>query len=264
MNIRQIRNATLRIEYAGKIFLIDPWLAKKGAMGSFADFPDSKMSDPTNLHVKMPMCELPFPAEEVISGVNAYLLTHLHPDHFDMDPVTMTGGHSLDKNIPIWVQNDTEVNFMEHSGFKHIGIFSETGTHVDDITIIKVPAIHGTEKPCGPACGLILKHPSEKTLYIAGDTIWCDDVKQTIKQYKPDVIVANACAASLLDFGRLIMDDQDLASLYDTCPDATLIASHMDTVAHATLTRKTLREKLASKGVLENFLIPEDGESLHF
>lgn len=264
MNIRQIRNATLRIEYAGKIFLIDPWLAKKGAMGSFADFPDSRMSDPTNLHVKMPMCELPIPAEEVISGVNAYLLTHLHPDHFDIDPVTMTGGHSLDKNVPIWVQNDTEAKFMEHSGFKNIGIFSETGTRFDDITIIKTPAIHGTEKPCGPACGLILKHPSEKTLYIAGDTIWCDDVKQTIKQYTPDVIVTNACAASLLDFGRLIMDDQDLVSLHDSYPDATLIASHMDTVAHATLTRKTLREKLASKGVLENFLIPEDGESFHF
>ena len=210
------------------------------------------------------MCELPIPAEEVISGVNAYLLTHLHPDHFDIDPVTMTGGHSLDKNVPIGVQNASEAKFMEHSGFKNIGIFSETGTRFDDITIIKVPAIHGTEKPCGPACGLILKHPSEKTLYIAGDTIWCDDVKQTIKQYKPDVIVANACAASLLDFGRLIMDDQDLVALHDTCPDATLIASHMDTVAHATLTRKTLRDKLASEGVLENFLIPEDGESLHF
>lgn len=264
MNIRQIRNATLRIEYAGKIFLIDPWLAKKGAMGSFADFPDSKMSDPTNLHVKMPMCELPFPAEEVISGVNAYLLTHLHPDHFDIDPVTMTGGHSLDKNVPIWVQNDTEAKFMEHSGFRNIGVFSATGTRFDNITISKVPAVHGTEKPCGPACGLILKHPLEKTLYIAGDTIWCDDVKKTIKQYKPDIIVANACAASLLDFGRLIMDDQDLAALHDTCPDATLIASHMDTVAHATLTRKTLREKLAGKGILESFLIPADGEFLRF
>ena len=75
---------------------------------------------------------------------------------------------------------------------------------------------------------------------------------------------ANACAASLLDFGRLIMDDHDLVSLHDTCPDATLIASQMDTVAHATLTRKTLRDKLASEGVLENFLIPEDAESLHF
>jgi hypothetical protein len=38
----------------------------------------------------------------------------------------------------------------------------------------------------------------------------------------------------------------------------------MDTVAHATLTRKTLREKLAGKGILESFLIPADGEFLRF
>ena len=81
---------------------------------------------------------------------------------------------------------------------------------------------------------------------------------------KPDIIVANPCAASLLDFGRLIMDDHDLISLHDACPTAALIASHMDTVAHASLTRRTLREKLARKGILEDFLIPEDGEALHF
>ena len=35
MKIQQIRNATLRIEYAGKTFLTDPWLMDKGAMGTF-------------------------------------------------------------------------------------------------------------------------------------------------------------------------------------------------------------------------------------
>ena len=30
MKIQQIRNATIRIECAGKHFLIDPWFQKKG------------------------------------------------------------------------------------------------------------------------------------------------------------------------------------------------------------------------------------------
>ena len=42
VQIQQIRNATVKVSYNGKIFLIDPWLAPKGAMGSFnslnADF----------------------------------------------------------------------------------------------------------------------------------------------------------------------------------------------------------------------------------
>ena len=28
MQIRQIRNATIKIHYGGKVFLIDPWLAR--------------------------------------------------------------------------------------------------------------------------------------------------------------------------------------------------------------------------------------------
>ncbi|MBO1907540.1 MBL fold metallo-hydrolase [Microvirga sp. 3-52] len=31
MKIRQVRNATLIIEYVGKKFLVDPFLAEKGA-----------------------------------------------------------------------------------------------------------------------------------------------------------------------------------------------------------------------------------------
>ena len=81
---------------------------------------------------------------------------------------------------------------------------------------------------------------------------------------KSDIIVANPCAASLLDFGRLIMEDQNLVSLHDTCPAATLTASHMNTVAHAALTRETLREKLASKDIPEKPLINEDSEFLRF
>ena len=39
MDIQQIRNATLKIVYQGKTFLIDPWLCGKGSLGSFEDIP---------------------------------------------------------------------------------------------------------------------------------------------------------------------------------------------------------------------------------
>lgn len=35
MKLTQIRNATLKVEYAGKKFLIDPMLSKKGAFPGF-------------------------------------------------------------------------------------------------------------------------------------------------------------------------------------------------------------------------------------
>ena len=39
MKIQQIRNATLKISYADKIFLIDPYLEEKNKFGCFADIP---------------------------------------------------------------------------------------------------------------------------------------------------------------------------------------------------------------------------------
>lgn len=35
MKFQQIRNATTKLEYGGTTFLVDPWLADTGAMGSF-------------------------------------------------------------------------------------------------------------------------------------------------------------------------------------------------------------------------------------
>lgn len=50
MKIQQIRNATIRIECAGKHFLIDPWFQKKGT-GMSAPSPD-----PESLTRKQQLC----------------------------------------------------------------------------------------------------------------------------------------------------------------------------------------------------------------
>ena len=51
MNIQQIRNATIIVEYGGKKILIDPMLGKKGCM---QPFPFSR-----NQHLRNPLHELP-------------------------------------------------------------------------------------------------------------------------------------------------------------------------------------------------------------
>ena len=81
---------------------------------------------------------------------------------------------------------------------------------------------------------------------------------------KPDVVVLNACAAQLKTYGRLIMDDADVESVCRAAPNATVIASHMDTVAHASLTRKTLRAALERRGFASRVLMPDDGEEYTF
>ena len=111
------------------------------------------------------------------------------------------------------------------------------------------------------AMGIVFKNSAEKTLYVAGDTIWCEEVKQTLDTYKPQVVLINACGASLLigNGERLIMHKQDVDELASYIPQAQIIASHMDTVSHLTVTRQDIR----SLG-LPNVHVPEDNEVLSF
>ena len=265
MKIRQIRNATLRVRFGGVEFLIDPWLVSKAEGFTFGQSPfASEVVDPAQLDIVMPMCELQIPLADVLSGVDAYVLTHLHPDHFDMAP-DGTVGAKLDKGVPIFVQNEREVGVIRHSGFSDVRTFTDEGVSFRSVTLKRTYAKHGTKEPCGPASGVFFTSPSEtKSLWILGDTIWCDEVAKTMAELKPDVVILNACAAQLKTYGRLIMDDADVESVCRAAPNATVIASHMDTVAHASLTRKTLKTALERRGFASRVLMPDDGEECTF
>ena len=103
-----------------------------------------------------------------------------------------------------------------------------------------------------------------KTFYIAGDTVWCAEVEQSLKKYHPEVVVLNSCDAQVIGNESIIMGKQDVYKVYKAAPDATIIASHMESVNHATLSRKELREFLSEKGMMQRVLVPEDGESYTF
>lgn len=87
MNVQQIRNATLKIQYGGTTFLVDPWLQDKGE-GRSAPTVRPEMAD-----VKNPLCDLPLSVEQILDGVDFCLVTHIHFDHFTAD--------YLPKTIPV-------------------------------------------------------------------------------------------------------------------------------------------------------------------
>ena len=258
MQIQQIRNAMLKITFGGKTFLTDPWLAPKGSMGCFADMP-MRCVDATKEHIPMPMCDLPMPLETILAGVDAYIITHIHPDHIDMTPTGI--GEPLKKTTPAFVQSNEDAEALLKNGFTDVTVLFENSS-LHKVQLIKTPGRHGTKIPCGPSCGVILKTPGEKTLYIAGDTIWYDGVKDTLLKFKPDIIIVNACGATLVNFGRLIMHAEDVAQVHSTLPSAKIIVSHMDNVAHATVTRKDMRMSLQDLFAQHIAIMPEDGETI--
>ena len=61
MKIKQIRNATLRLEYGGKTFLIDPWLIGTEARFRFVDIPGMPFHTPDPVKERIPMPHRSFP-----------------------------------------------------------------------------------------------------------------------------------------------------------------------------------------------------------
>jgi len=180
MKLTQIRNATNRLEYAGKTFLIDPWLAPRHVL-SFVDIPGMPyhVPDPVKENMAMPFYDLPMSTEEILQDVDYYILTHIHPDHIDMAMDGTIGG-PLDKNVPIICQNQNDADVLKKSGFKEIIILSSEGMSFGNAVLTQVEARHGTVYPCGEAMGVMFTAENEKTFYLAGDTVWYPKVQDNI------------------------------------------------------------------------------------
>lgn len=254
MNITQIRNATLKISFAGKIFLIDPMLAEKGAYPGF--------EGTLNSHLRNPLVDLPVTLENLFAGVDAVIVTHTHLDHWD-DAAKI----HLPKSLPIFVQHAQDRETIRAAGFGDVRLLTEQSAF-GDITLSKTPGQHGSDAimdalhdRLGDVCGVVFRHPQEKTLYLAGDTVWNADVAENLRRYAPEVIVLNCGDAQIVGLGSIIMNQQDVLAVAQHAPNATLIASHMEAVNHSALSRAALRDFLQQNGVAPQVLIPADGES---
>lgn len=260
VQVQQIRNATAKITYGGKTFLVDPFLAKKGA---YPGFPGT-----FNSQLRNPLIELPMPAEEVMKGVDAVIVSHTHLDHWD------GGGHRfIPKAMPLFVQHEADAALIRAQGYNDVRILGEN-TVFDGVQLARIGGRHGTDamyanKPLaqllGEAMGIVFQAPGAKTVYVVGDTVWRSEVDQTLVKFRPDVIILNAGDARVAGYtGSIIMGKDDVLHAYQAMPKATIVATHMDAINHMTLSRKELREHVKQHGIGDRVRVPDDGEVLKF
>jgi L-ascorbate metabolism protein UlaG (beta-lactamase superfamily) len=248
VHLTLVRHATLVVRAAGLRLLVDPQLDPKGARAAVPGTPNPR---PT------PLVDLPEPPEAVIDAVDAVLVTHLHGDHFDA-----TARELLPEAVPLVCQ-PPDAERLRADGFTDVRPV-EDELALGDLRIARTGGEHGRGEigaKMAPVSGFVLSAPQEPTLYIAGDSILCDPVREAVAAHAPDAIVVNAGAAQFLEGGPIVMDSDDVVALARET-EALIVAVHFETVSHSTETRADLHERLRTEGLTHRVAVPEDGSEV--
>jgi hypothetical protein len=150
VKITLVRHATLLLEIDGRRLLVDPQLDEQRARPPIDNTPNPRRN---------PLVPLPVPAEEVVRGLDAVVVTHLHRDHLDE-----TGERLLPRHVPVFCQPEDEAR-LRKLGLQARPVVG--GVSWDELTIHRTGGRHGTgaiAERLAPVSGFVLGG-----LYVAGD-----------------------------------------------------------------------------------------------
>jgi L-ascorbate metabolism protein UlaG (beta-lactamase superfamily) len=247
--LQLIRHATVVLSTGDRKIVIDPFLAKPGTLPPI----------PLSSHrVKNPLVPLPVDVK-ALRDVDALLVTHDHFDHFDRAARDL-----FSKDTIVFCQpSDREA--LEAAGFTNVKAV-DTRVEWEGLTLSRFEAHHGfgfIGKAMGRSSSFAIRGPAGVVLF-TGDTVYDDALEQTLKDADPDVVVANAGAASFL-FGRPItLSGEEIERLASRVPKARIVVEHLETVNHCGESRSALKAALQRPALADRINIPSDGEVLMF
>jgi L-ascorbate metabolism protein UlaG (beta-lactamase superfamily) len=235
MRLTLVRNATLLLEVEGLRILVDPMLDDAGARPPVENTPNPRRN---------PLVPLPIPAAELVSDLDAVIVTHLHKDHFDE-----SAGQLLPRNVPVFCQPEDEASLRRR------GLQARPVKERADwagLSLARTGGRHGNgavAEMLAPVSGFVIDD-----LYIAGDTVWCPEVEEAIARHRLRAVVVNGSGARFIDSGPIVMTIEDIRRV--TAHVAAVVVVHLEAQNHCIETREEV------KGALPGVIVPDDGETL--
>jgi L-ascorbate metabolism protein UlaG (beta-lactamase superfamily) len=230
VRLRLVRNATLVVEREnGERLLVDPMLRPARSTPPVANTPNPQPN---------PLVDLPVPAEELVSGLDLCVVTHLHGDHFDDAAAAL-----LPRETPILTQPES-AEALRARGFANVA------TSHPELAMTR--GRHGTGA-VGEAMGAVSGWVVDG-LYVAGDTIWCDEVADALARHRPHTVVVNAGGARFDEGDPIVMTAADVERVR-AATDARVVVVHLEAMNHCLEGRGVYR-------ALDGVIVPDDGELL--
>lgn len=255
MKIRQIRNATLILELDDKRILVDPMLAGKGTLASLRLFSSWQRN---------PIVELPASAEQALDTVTHCLITHCQKGHFDhLDRATIDW--LISRNVPV-ICTPHDAPYLAR---RKLNVQPLAEGHRDPVAFLgglirTVRCTHGgglVGRMMEHGVGYLIEYPGEPSIYLAGDTVLTQTVREFVMRHQPQVSVVPAGGARFDVGGDIIMGVADVLE-FVTLSEGIVVANHLEAINHCPVTRRELRKAAIDMGVAHKLLIPADGERL--
>jgi L-ascorbate metabolism protein UlaG (beta-lactamase superfamily) len=258
MQLTHLRNATVIVHVGQYHILVDPMLARKDAL------PPLRLLDGQRL--RNPTIELPENVDAALEGVTHCLITHCQKGHFDH--LDRAGKEWLrERHLPvICTPHDSAYLLQRGLNAQPLAAGDAEPQPFLGGTIRTVRCTHGrglVGAMMEHGVGYLIELPGEPSLYLSGDTVLSDEVRQFVLRHQPQVCVVPAGGARFDVGGDIIMGVDEVIELARIARGA-VVANHLEALSHCPVRRDELRQAASKAGLGERFLIPFDGETMQF
>src|SRR6185369_4063246 len=165
LKIAYIGGPTALIQFGGLRFVTDPTFD-----AAPAEYPSG-----------LKKTQSPTVAASALGRVDAVLLSHdHHSDNLDNAGRAFLG--SAGKVITTQAGAERlKGNAVGLEPWQSIEVPAGNGA----VRVTATPARHGpSHMDRGPVIGFVLEHPTEQTVYVAGDTVWYEGVNEVVKRFE--------------------------------------------------------------------------------